>query len=79
MIEARYLAESEAAVPADRIVFGLLDPRLGLRERARIRAAEMHSELYLRPGRYRLTVSNADNQTIATQKIAVTEPGGATP
>lgn len=73
MVEARYLDESETAVPADRIVFGLIDPKVGLRERARIRGAEMHSDLYLRPGRYRLSATNADNQTIATQKISVGE------
>jgi len=73
MVEARYIDESEDAIPADRVVFGILDPTLGLRERARISGASMHMDLYLRPGRYRVSVTNSSNQSIASQKITVGE------
>jgi len=73
MVEARYMDETDTAIPADRVVFGLLDPTMGLRERARIHGASMHLDLFLRPGRYRVSVTNSSNQVIASQKITVGE------
>jgi hypothetical protein len=55
------------------VVFGILDPTMGLRERARISGASMHMDLYLRPGRYRLNVTNAGSQALVSQKITVGE------
>lgn len=75
MVEARYIDESESAIPADRVAFGFFE-KLDLRERARINGAAMHSDLYLRPGRYRLTVTNSDNQPIVNQNINVGERSG---
>jgi hypothetical protein len=66
LIEARYADEGEDAVPADRLVIDRIDP---------IRV-ESGSELYLRPGRYRLTVTNTANQVVKRSNIRVTPASG---
>ena len=77
LIEARYANESDDAVPADRVVMGLKDLRLKLVERAFLNAAEMRSNLYLRPGRYRFTAVGSDNQAITRRNIVVGDNGKA--
>ncbi|UXI66989.1 hypothetical protein [Tahibacter amnicola] len=60
LLEARYIEEDSDAVPADRLVVSRL---------------QQVSHLYLRPGRYRLSSSNLDNETIASVNITVTADG----
>jgi hypothetical protein len=71
LVEARYAAEGDDAIPADRLVF---DPRpnyvrgdTGLRPTAGLET----SDLYLRPGRYRLVATDAAGHTLTRQNITV--------
>lgn len=77
VVEARYANESDDAVPADRLVFGLKDLRLKLVDRAFQNAAEWRSALYLRPGKYRLSAVGTDNQAITRHNITVDDEGHA--
>ena len=72
LLEARYIGEGEDAIPADRCVIGLRDSRLGDTEHKFRTTQGMRTAMYLRPGRYRLRASGADNQVVTTQNITVT-------
>ena len=61
LIEARYADEGKDAIPADRLVFDHID----------ILGEQAVSDLYLRPGNYRLTVSALDERVLANQNLAV--------
>jgi len=71
LIEARYLDESDEAIPADRIVMGFTDKKVRLAERSLQSGAQLRSPLYLRPGRYRLSASDADRHALLTVNITV--------
>jgi hypothetical protein len=58
LVEARYAAESDEAIPADRDVFF---------------AAFTTSRLYLRSGRYRLRVIDRDGHTLSEQTVQAPE------
>ena len=61
LIEARYAEESEDAIPADRWMFENID----------ILGAEAVSELYLRPGSYRVIASNLNNRVLSRKNLTV--------
>jgi len=61
MVEARYADEGEDAIPADRLSFQNID----------ILGAEAVSELYLRPGNYRLVATDIDNRVLSRQTLNV--------
>ncbi|HET6545915.1 MAG TPA: hypothetical protein VFG55_04130 [Rhodanobacteraceae bacterium] len=69
LIEARYVDEGDDAIPADRLVIDRIDKL----------KVESGSELYLRPGRYRLTATDVDNQVVTRRNITVGASGGKTP
>jgi hypothetical protein len=71
LLEARYFAEGDDAIPADRIVIGLRDPKLGNTEQKFRSMQGVRTTMYLRPGRYRLRAIGADNQVLTTQNINV--------
>ena len=71
LLEARYIGEGDDAIPADRIVIGMRDTRLGSTEQKFRTPQDLRTTLYLRPGRYRLRASGADNQVVTTQNITV--------
>ncbi len=75
VIEARYANESDDAVPADRFVFGLRDPRLSKTEQALLTGKDMRAELYLRPGKYRLVALGTNNEALSSQNITVAGAG----
>lgn len=64
MLEARYAAESDAAVPADRIL---------------IERTGTPTVLFLRPGDYRIAASTANGRAFATQRLHIAAPAGASP
>lgn len=64
VLEARYAAESDAAVPADRIL---------------IERADAPTVLFLRPGDYRVAASTANGRVFATQRLHVEAEGAAKP
>lgn len=71
LIEARYAGDGDDAVPADRIVIGLQDSSLTGSERKFRTVNQLRTDLYLRPGRYRVRASGADSQVVNTQNITV--------
>jgi hypothetical protein len=72
IIEARYADEGSDAVPADRMV---LDPvPLMTVDNVKISTGDYNTpagQLYLRPGRYRLTATDENGNVLARQEITV--------
>lgn len=76
LIEARYAGEGEDAIPADRLVFELNPNSAGAKDRVRTSSdAIPSSDLYLRPGRYRISARDAGNRPLGSTTTTV----GATP
>jgi hypothetical protein len=76
LIEARYASETDAAIPADRLVFDP-PPRQGPTGRLlRPTSGASASDLYLRPGDYRLVATDARGRVLGRRSISVR---GATP
>ncbi len=73
LIEARYANEGDDAIPADRMVLDVIPLMMvGHIEVTTSDASVTPSgELYLRPGRYRLSVTDESNHTVARQTIVV--------
>ncbi|TDR43231.1 hypothetical protein DFR29_107244 [Tahibacter aquaticus] len=71
LLEARYQGDGDDAIPADRIVIGLRDNSLSNTEQKFRTIDQLRTDLYLRPGKYRLRATNADNQVVTTQNITV--------
>jgi hypothetical protein len=75
LIEARYVGESEDAIPADRIVLDAVvqnitpDPRVTVNHNVSV------EELYLRPGNYVLTSRGIDNHLLNRLAIKVADGG----
>lgn len=71
LVEARYADEGDDAIPADRLVLNPIPPNVAASERARRTQTEPTGDLYLRPGRYRLTATGIDNRVLNRQDITV--------
>lgn len=78
LVEARYATEGDDAIPADRMVFDPI-PELEAQPIEKVRPANgaTAGELYLRPGQYRLSASDAEGRTLSRQTITVTAPAAA--
>jgi len=63
VVEARYAGESDAAIPADRLL---------------VEHGGGQIALFLRPGDYRITASNASAHVITTQRLHVDATSAAT-
>lgn len=76
LVEARYADESDDAIPADRVV---LDPEpLISTSNVRVTTSELgapNTDLYLRPGKYRLSFSSEDGTQLYHQEIRVSASG----
>lgn len=79
MIEARYADEGADAIPADRMVLDPIPLNATLTDRVRQGQGAPVGELYLRPGRYNLTIDNANDDQIFAQSIVVPETGKQPP
>ena len=73
LVEARYADEGEDSIPADRAVLDPVHADDGLRDRMQRGRVEPHTNLYLRPGRYRLVSLNAENRVITKQDAVIDE------
>ncbi|MEO8808777.1 MAG: hypothetical protein ABI386_00840 [Rhodanobacter sp.] len=71
MIEARYANEGTDAIPADRMVLDPVPLNATLTDRVRQGQAAPMGELYLRPGRYKLTIDDQSDNQIFAQTITV--------
>lgn len=78
LVEARYAAEGDDAIPADRLAF---DPPPLDRGNAGLRPTGglATSELYLRPGKYRLLATDVDGRVLTRQDIVVGGSSSAPP
>lgn len=84
MVEAHYAGEAEDAIPADRMVLDPIPLNANMTERIRQGQGAPMGELYLRPGRYNLTIDDANENQIFAQGIVVPEakpesPGSGQP
>ncbi len=77
LIEARYAGEGNDAIPADRMVLDPVPLNATPRDRVLNGMEATPGELYLRPGRYRLTMSDEQDQTLFSQNIDVPESPAA--
>jgi hypothetical protein len=73
LIEARYANEGADAIPADRLVLSVVESNAGLDGRLVTGHGDAHGDLYLRPGRYRLTATNESNRTVYSQDVTIDE------
>jgi hypothetical protein len=71
LVEARYANEGDDAIPADRLVLDPVPLNSVPTDRIGTDLLELSSELYLRPGKYRLSYSNLDGHTLYAQSITI--------
>ena len=71
IVEARYAGEGDDAIPADRLVLDPVPLNAVEDERIRFHQGAPVSDLYLRPGKYRLTYSDQDAHPLFRQDITV--------
>jgi len=79
LIEARYASEGDDAIPADRMVLDPLPATATLNDRVRHGQSIPSGELYLRPGKYRLNISDKDAYTLFRQNIVINAVPGTAP
>jgi hypothetical protein len=75
LIEARYFEEGEGAIPADRFVLDPVKAAERLTDRLSMGQAVVHGNLYLRPGRYRVTAIDSDNRQISRSDVTIGADG----
>jgi hypothetical protein len=76
LVEARYAEEGDDAIPADRLVFELVTHSTNAKDRVRTSSdAVPSSDLYLRPGRYRIVARDAANRQLGSTTTTI----GTTP
>ena len=71
LVAARYADEGDDAIPADRMVLDPVPLNAVPSDRVRAGGAAPFSEIYLRPGKYRLVYSDEDNVTLFSQNVTV--------
>ena len=75
MVEAFYAGEDDAAVAADRTVLNVIDAQSPENQRVLAGHGQTQSRLFLRPGSYRIKVSDKSNRQVLSRDITV----GASP
>lgn len=75
LVEARYANEGNDAIPADRVVLDPVPLNAIPSDRVKSGGLAPFSELYLRPGKYRLSYSDVGGATLFSQNIAVRDRG----
>ncbi len=71
LVEARYDDEGDDAIPADRLVLDPVPLNALASERVRSNAIPPYGELYLRPGKYRLTYTDVDATKLYSRNITI--------
>lgn len=71
LVEARYADEGDDAIPADLMVLDPVPLNAVGNERIRFHQAAPVSDLYLRPGKYKLTYSDQDGRQLFRQDIVI--------
>lgn len=73
LIEARYVDEGADAIPADRLALDPVPLNATMHDRIRQGQGAPVSDLYLRPGHYKLTIDDESDKQIFAQSITVPE------
>jgi len=73
LVEARYADEGEDAIPADRLALDPLPLNTVTSDRVSNGLIVPVSDLYLRPGKYKLTYSDSHDNVLFQQDITVTD------
>lgn len=72
LVEARYANEGDDAIPADRLVFELTTFTTSGKDRVRTSSdATPNSDLYLRPGRYRISARDSTNRVLGNTSTTI--------
>lgn len=79
LIEARYAGEGEHAVAADRRVLNVIDENSPVANRFVSFHGEAQSELFLRPGKYHLTATDAQGHLLTARDITVAAQAATKP
>jgi hypothetical protein len=79
LVEARYANEGDDAIPADRLVLDPVPLNASTGERVTSDMLPPFSELYLRPGKYRLSFTDADATRLYSRNITVGNGNAAPP
>lgn len=77
LVQARYMGEGKDAIPADRMVLDPVPLVATPDDRIRFGQAAPVGELYLRPGKYDLTITIQDGNQLFRQTISIPEPNAA--
>ena len=75
LVEARYADEGEDAIPADRLVLDPVPLNAVTIDRISNGLLGPSSELYLRPGKYKLTYTDADSHLLFSQDMTIPDGG----
>ena len=70
LVEARYASEGDDAIPADRLVLDPVPPDADSGARA-VTGEAPFSDLYLRPGKYRLSYTDANATRLFTRTVTI--------
>ena len=71
LVEAHYADEGDDAIPADRLVLDPVPLNAVPMDRIKYMSGPPFGELYLRPGKYRLTYSDADARSLSALDITI--------
>lgn len=71
LIEARYADEGEDAIAADRAVLNVVDPNAPISQRVLANHGSAQGRLYLYPGNFRLSATNAAGRVVGSQSATI--------
>ncbi len=71
LVQAFYAGEGNDAVAADRAMINVVDPNAPIEQRMLVNHGNAQSELFLRPGKYRLTASDVNDHMLFSKDIVV--------
>lgn len=77
LVQAQYADEGSDAVAADRAVLNVVDPNAPIEQRMVVNHGNAQSNLFLRPGKYRLTATDTSNRQLFAKEIIVTRDGSS--
>lgn len=79
MVEARYADEGSDAIPADRLVLDPIPLNAATSDRISNGLVEPRGVLYLRPGKYKLTYTDADARLLFARDVTIRDGNPARP
>lgn len=71
LIQAFYADENDDSVPADRAILNVVDPTASIAQRILTDHGNAKSQLFLRPGKYRITATDLNDHRLFARDITV--------